>query len=62
MNRDEFESRITKLASRLDDVALDKLARAVREKLDTGKMAFKSAARRQSSEGAEDNELELPLL
>jgi Domain of unknown function (DUF3854) len=61
-DRDEFESRITNLASHLDEVALDKLARAVKDSLGTGIVAFKSAARRKASEGIEDSEMELPLL
>ena len=61
VNRDEFESRIINLASRLDDVALDKLSRAVKGSLGTGTTAFKSAARKNASDSGEDNERELPL-
>ena len=60
IDRDEFESRIIRLAGRLDDVALDKLARAVKDALSTGITSFKSAARNYASESGDDHERELP--
>ena len=61
-DRDEFESRIVNLASSLDDVALDKLARDVKDALGTGITAFKSAARKHVNESGGDHDRELPLL